>query len=78
MTAEIIRELTVIKDTREVTIQQVLFLTKRIEVQQPLKAMLQSLKETKDFNMILIPGTWKDIQQVWKRKSLQKCQHKYP
>ena len=51
MTAEIIRELTVIKDRSEETSEQVLPWAKRIEAQESKKAINKSLKETK-FDMI--------------------------
>ena len=52
MTSEIRRELMVIKVMSDVTNEQILSWAWGIEAQGPQKAMPESLKGTKDFNMI--------------------------
>ena len=52
MTAEIIKELPVIKNASKVKSEQVLSQPKRIEAQQLQKTMLDSLKDNKEFDMI--------------------------
>ena len=53
MTADIIREMTFLKDMSKVRSDEVLLWPKKIEAQQSQKAMLESLKEMKEFNMIV-------------------------
>ena len=46
------KELTVIKDISEITSKHVLSWAKRMERQESQKAILESLNETKDFDML--------------------------
>ena len=64
MTAEKIKELTVIKDTSKITSKQVLFWPKRIEVPWSQKTMLKSLQETKYFDMIIIVKWRQEQKQI--------------
>ena len=52
MMAEIIKEPTAIKVTSEVTSELVLSCAKKIEPQQSQKGMLDSLKDSREFDMI--------------------------
>ena len=52
MTSEMIQELTVIKNTSEITSKQVLAWAKRVEAHRSWKALLVSIQENKEFDMI--------------------------
>ena len=52
MTAEIMKELTIIKEHSKIITEQILSWVKRIEVQHSQKSMLENSKETKDFKII--------------------------
>ena len=52
ITAEIIKELMTLKDTSEVSNEQVLVLTKGLEVQMAQKAVLESIRDAKDFDFM--------------------------
>ena len=53
MMAEIIKDLTAIKNTSEVTTKHVLSRAKKIEAQRFQKTMLGNLKDNKEFDMIM-------------------------
>ena len=50
ITAEIIKDLTTLKDTSEVTSKQVLILTQRVEAQKIQKTLLDSSRVAKEFD----------------------------
>ena len=52
MSIKIIRELTKIEDNENITSEQVLAWAKRVEAQKTQSAILEQLKETKDFDRI--------------------------
>ena len=52
MMTKVIRELTAMKTTSEITSEQVLCWAKRIEAQRVQKAMLETKKESKDFDTV--------------------------
>ena len=52
MACEIIKDLTTIKKTSEVTREEILTWAKRLEVQRWKKAVLATIQETRDFDMI--------------------------
>ena len=56
MITEIIRELTVIKRTNEITIKQVLSWAKTAEAQRAQKVILDVTKQNREFNLIMQSG----------------------
>ena len=52
MTAEIINELAVLKDLSEVTSEQALLWAMGMEAQRSPKALLENVKEMKEFDML--------------------------
>ena len=52
MLVEIIKELIKTEESKDVTSEQVLAWAKRVEAQKAQSAIINSLKETKDFNRI--------------------------
>ena len=52
MASQIIKELTAIKNTNKVTNEQVLLWAEQKEAQRSLEAVLDSLKDNKEFNTI--------------------------
>ena len=52
MMAKIIKELTAIKDSSEITSEKVLSWVKRIAAQRSKKAMLDSPKDNKEFDIV--------------------------
>ena len=72
MMAEILRELTVIKESYDVPSQQVLIWTKRIEVQRAQKVVLNQLKNVKNLiwwkkqtRVVTTKATHRGTEQVW-------------
>ena len=52
ITSKIITEVIVLKDTSKVSIEHVLVWAQRVEVQRTQKAVLENIRDTKDFNLI--------------------------
>ena len=56
MTTEILRELTAIKKTNEITSEQVLSWARRVKVKRAQKALIEATKDRKEFNAMKMHG----------------------
>ena len=81
MIIEIIHELRTISDTSSVTSKQVLTWIERVEVQRTQTAMLESLKDNREFDMIqshkpLVKPVHRHKHQKSRTTSLHPSRHK--
>ena len=87
MAFQIIKEVTAMKDTSEVTIKQVLAFMWRVEVQTSQKAMLATIQEREEFYMVRLlkntdcetikqksPKEWENATTVAPSKSQDNAQ----